>query len=374
MQLQIIHKDTQTKARVGRFTTPHGPVDTPVFMPVGTQGTVKTMSPEELREIGLGIILGNTYHLAMRPGVEIVGKAGGLHRFMHWGGAILTDSGGYQVFSLASLREISDDGVSFRSHIDGQSHFLGPERAVQIQEVLGSDIMMVLDECTPYPCEYDYACNSMVRSLQWAFRCKSTRRRDGSALFGIVQGGTYSQLRIRSAEELMRIGFDGYAIGGLSVGEPRTLMLENVELCASLLPEDQPRYLMGCGTPVEILEAVARGVDMFDCVMPTRNGRNGTAFTRSAKVPVKNGAYREDMGPLEEGCGCTTCRNYSRAYIRHLFNAGEVLGLRLVTYHNLYYYHGLMAEIRRAIAEGTFDRFRREYIENYERGGHGDQK
>jgi queuine tRNA-ribosyltransferase len=337
-------------------------------MPVGTQGTVKTMSPEELREIGFGIILGNTYHLAMRPGVEIVEKAGGLHRFMHWDGAILTDSGGYQVFSLASLREIGDDGVSFRSHVDGQLHFLSPERAIQIQESLGSDIMMVLDECTPYPCEYDYACNSMERSLQWALRCKRMRKRDGSALFGIVQGGTYAPLRVRSAEELMRIGFDGYAIGGLSVGEPRMLMLENVELCASLLPEAQPRYLMGCGTPVEILEGVARGVDMFDCVMPTRNGRNGTAFTRWGKVAVRNGAYREDMGPLEEGCGCVTCRNYSRAYVRHLFNAGEVLGLRLVTYHNLYYYHRLMADVRRAITEGNFDRFKREYIERYERG------
>jgi queuine tRNA-ribosyltransferase len=300
--------------------------------------------------------------------VEIVEKAGGLHRFMHWDGAILTDSGGYQVFSLASLREIGDDGVSFRSHVDGQLHFLSPERAIQIQESLGSDIMMVLDECTPYPCEYDYACNSMERSLQWALRCKRMRKRDGSALFGIVQGGTYAPLRVRSAEELMRIGFDGYAIGGLSVGEPRMLMLENVELCASLLPEAQPRYLMGCGTPVEILEGVARGVDMFDCVMPTRNGRNGTAFTRWGKVAVRNGAYREDMGPLEEGCGCVTCRNYSRAYVRHLFNAGEVLGLRLVTYHNLYYYHRLMADVRRAITEGNFDRFKREYIERYERG------
>jgi len=367
-RFEVIHKDGGTKARVGRFATAHGVVDTPVFMPVGTQGTVKTMSPEELQEIGFKIILGNTYHLSMRPGVEVITRAGGLHRFMHWGGALLTDSGGYQVFSLASLREISDEGVSFRSPLDGQVHFLSPERATQIQEAFGSDIMMVLDECTPYPCEYDYACNSMERSLQWALRCKNARRPGGAALFGIVQGGTYAQLRSRSVEELLRIGFDGYAIGGLSVGEPRMIMLENVAHCTSLLPERQPRYLMGCGTPVEILEAVARGVDMFDCVMPTRNGRNGTAFTRSGKLPVKNGAYRDDMGPLEEGCGCATCRNYSRAYLRHLFNAGEVLGLRLVTYHNLYFYHSLMADIRKAIAAGAFEQFSRECAERYEHG------
>jgi len=368
VEFHILHKDRQTMARVGRFTTPHGVVDTPVFMPVGTQGTVKTMSPEELQEIGFAIILGNAYHLAMRPGVDIITRAGGLHRFMHWGGALLTDSGGYQVFSLANLREISDGGVSFRSPIDGQTHFLSPERAIQIQEALGSDIMMVLDECAPYPCEYDYACNSMERSLQWALRCKNARRPDGAPLFGIVQGGTYAQLRSRSVHELLRIGFDGYAIGGLSVGEPRMVMLENVERCTSLLPERQPRYLMGCGTPVEILEAVARGVDMFDCVMPTRNGRNGTAFTAFGKLPVKNGAYRDDMKPLEEGCGCAACRNYSRAYLRHLFNAGEVLGLRLVTYHNLYFYHRLMADIRQAIAAGAFEQLRRERTERYERG------
>jgi queuine tRNA-ribosyltransferase len=371
MEFILSHKDRGSAARTGRLATPHGVVDTPVFMPVGTQGTVKTMSPEELSEIGFPIILSNTYHLALRPGITVIQQAGGLHAFMHWDRALLTDSGGYQVFSLASLREISEDGVSFRSHIDGQGHFLSPESAIGLQEGLGSDIMMVLDECTPYPCEHDYACNSLGRSLQWALRCKNARRSPGGALFGIVQGSTYSDLRKRSAEELVRIGFDGYAIGGLSVGEPMALMLESVELCTSLLPENQPRYLMGCGTPVEILEAVTRGVDMFDCVMPTRNGRNGTAFTRRGKLPVKNGEYREDMGPLEEGCGCVACRNYTRAYLRHLFNAGEVLGMRLVTYHNLYFYHKLMADIRRTVAAGEFETFKSRFIKEYGTREHG---
>jgi queuine tRNA-ribosyltransferase len=371
MDFKLLYKDRGSKARAGRLTTDHGVIDTPVFMPVGTQGTVKTMRPEELHDIGFMIILGNTYHLSMRPGVNVVEKAGGLHRFMNWDGALLTDSGGYQVFSLASLREIRKDGVSFRSHLDGQLHFLGPESAVDIQQRLGSDIMMVLDECTPYPCEYDYACNSMELSLEWAIRCKSAKSRQGSALFGIVQGSTYEELRRRSAEELIKIGFDGYAIGGLSVGEPRLVMLENVELCTSILPEQQPRYLMGCGTPLEILEAVARGIDMFDCVMPTRNGRNGTAFTRWGKLPVKNGAYKEDMRPLEKGCECATCRHYTRAYLRHLFNADEILGPRLVTYHNLYFYHNLMATTRRAIAEGSFNEFKEDFIKAYKPGPNG---
>jgi len=366
---ELIAGDRETDARAGRLVTRRGAIDTPVFMPVGTQGTVKTMSPEELEEIGFGIILGNTYHLALRPGVEIIKRAGGLHRFMHWGGAILTDSGGYQVFSLARLRKIKEDGVSFQSHIDGSPHFLSPERAIEIQEGLGSDIMMALDECAPYPCEYDYACNSLGRSLKWALRCKlrckNARSPSGAALFGIVQGSTYRELREKSIEELLRIGFDGYAIGGLSVGEPREVLLENVELCASLLPEGAPRYLMGCGTPVEIVEAVSRGVDMFDCVMPTRNGRNGTAFTHSGKLLVKDGAYKEDLSPLEEGCGCVACRNYSRAYIRHLFNAGEILGLRLVSYHNLFFYRTLMADIRKSILEGSFAGFRKEFIRKY---------
>ncbi|MDD5557971.1 MAG: tRNA guanosine(34) transglycosylase Tgt [bacterium] len=372
MRFELTGADMETGARAGVLSTPHGEVETPAFMPVGTQGTVKTMSPEELREIGYRLILSNTYHLSLRPGVEIIRRAGGLHAFMHWDGALLTDSGGYQVFSLAALREISDDGVSFRSHVDGRPHFLSPEGAIGIQEALGADIMMVLDECTPYPCGRDYACVSTDRSLQWALRCKNARRSAGQALFGIVQGGTCGDLRARSAEELVRIGFDGYAIGGLSVGEPMALMLETVERCAALLPGDRPRYLMGCGSPIEILEAVARGVDMFDCVMPTRNGRNGTAFTRRGKLPVKNGAYREDLGPIEEGCGCAACRHYTRAYIRHLFNAGEVLGLRLVTAHNLHFYRGLMAGIRRAVEAGTFASFRRQFAEEYtggERGG-----
>ena len=369
MDFAVLHNDVESAARTGTVTTPHGTFDTPVFMPVGTQGTVKTMSPEELREIGFGIILGNTYHLSLRPGADVVERAGGLHRFMHWDGAILTDSGGYQVFSLATLREISAEGVSFRSHIDGAAHFLSPEKAIAIQGALGADIMMVLDECTPYPCGQDYACISMERSLEWAFRCKAARRSPHAALFGIVQGGTYAALRMRSAEGLVRIGFDGYAIGGLSVGEPRPLMLETVAHCCRMLPDDKPRYLMGCGTPVEILEAVARGVDMFDCVMPTRNGRNGTAFTARGKLAVKNGAFREDLRPLEEGCGCAVCRHYTRAYLRHLFNAGEVLGLRLVTYHNLYFYRRLMQRIQESIAAGTFAAFRRGFIEGYEHGG-----
>ncbi len=365
MHFELLHKDKEMGARAGRFSTAHGTVDTPVFMPVGTQGTVKAMSPEELHEIGFRIILGNTYHLSMRPGVDIIKKAGGLHRFIHWDGALLTDSGGYQVFSLASLRDIREEGVSFRSHIDGKLHFLSPEGAVEIQRAFGSDIMMVLDECTPYPCERDYACNSMELSLKWAIRCKNAHTREGSALFGIVQGSTYEVLRRRSAEELIRIGFDGYAIGGLGVGEPRLVMLENVGLCTTILPERQPRYLMGCGTPVEILEAVSLGIDMFDCVMPTRNGRNGTAFTRRGKLPVKNGVYKDDMRPLEEGCDCIACRNYTRAYLRHLFNADEILGPRLVTYHNLYFYNGLMADIRKAIAEGDFKGFKEDFIKEY---------
>jgi queuine tRNA-ribosyltransferase len=373
MEFGVVRKDVETAARVGRLSTAHGSFDTPVFMPVGTQGSVKAMSPGELREIGFGIILGNTYHLSLRPGAEIVARAGGLRSFMSWDGAILTDSGGYQVFSLAALRGITADGVSFRSHIDGAAHFLGPVEAIRIQEALGSDIMMVLDECTPYPCTPDYACKSLERSLEWALRCKNARRSERAALFGIVQGATYPEARRRSAEGLVRIGFDGYAIGGLSVGEPAHLMLENVSECCRVLPAESPRYLMGCGTPVEIVEAVARGVDMFDCVMPTRNGRNGTAFTDRGKLPVKNGRFKADFRPIEDGCCCAACRNHTRAYLRHLFNAGEMLGPRLVTYHNLHYYHRLMARVREAVAAGTFARFARDFIEGYTDGGGMDE-
>jgi len=369
MEFRILGRDALTNARRGELITSRGVVRTPVFMPVATRAAIRALGLRDIGEIGFDIILSNTYHLYMRPGTAVLEKAGGLHRFMSYERPILTDSGGFQVFSLSSLRKLHDHGVEFRSHIDGSRHLFTPRTVLDIQRVIGSDIMMVLDECAPYPCEQDYACNSMERSLEWAFRCKAARRSPHAALFGIVQGGTYAALRTRSAAELVRIGFDGYAIGGLSVGEPRPLMLETVAHCCRTLPDDRPRYLMGCGTPVEIVEAVARGVDMFDCVMPTRNGRNGTAFTARGKLAVKNGAFREDFRPIEEGCGCAACRHYTRAYLRHLFNAGEVLGLRLVTYHNLHFYHRLMRRIRESIAAGTFEEFRRGFIGEYQHGG-----
>lgn len=356
--------DSTSPARLGIITTSHGDVQTPVFMPVGTQATVKTLSPEDLYDVGAEIILANTYHLFLRPGHELIREMGGLHGFMNWKRPILTDSGGFQVFSLSELRKITDEGVRFQSHIDGGTkHFITPEYAVAIQEALGADIIMAFDECTPYPASRDYAVESLERTLRWAARCRDAKNNTGQALFGIVQGGMYADLRRRSAEALVEMGFDGYAIGGLSVGETKQMMYEMVEAAVPFLPEDRPRYLMGVGTPEDLLECAERGIDMFDCVMPTRNARNGTFFTSTGKVVIKNRRYEKDAAPIDAECGCYTCRNYSRAYIRHLFNAGEVLGLRLGTIHNLYFYLSLMRAIRLSIENGRFRSFKKEFME-----------
>jgi len=343
-------------ARAGVLETAHGPVKTPVFMPVGTQGSVKGVSPRELREVGAQIILGNTYHLHLRPGEETVGLAGGLHSFMGWDGPILTDSGGYQVFSLAKLRKVSDEGVRFRSHIDGSERFLSPEKAIDIQLVLGSDILMVLDECPPSEADRAAIEKAVERTRAWAARCRERAGRlaPGYGLFGIVQGGVHADLRRQSAQALVEIGFEGYAIGGLGLGEPRERMLEAVEATTSVLPPDRPRYFMGLGTPAEIVEVIARGVDMFDCVLPTRLGRHGTALTGQGAVVVRNARYARDFGPLEAGCACYACRNFTRAYIRHLIVAGEILGLLLCTHHNLHFLLRLTAEAREAILEDRF--------------------
>jgi queuine tRNA-ribosyltransferase len=364
---ELLKTDTASAARLGRLTLTHGVVETPCFMPVGTQGTVKCMTPHEMRELGAEILLSNTYHLNLRPGIEIIRAAGGLHRFMGWDGPILTDSGGYQVFSLAKLRKIMDDGVEFQSHIDGARCFLGPREVVAIQHALGSDIAMVLDECPRYPCDRETACKAVDRSLTWAARCKEEAAKTGfrGKLFGIVQGGVHGDLRRRCAEELARTGFDGYAIGGLSVGEPDEELLRIAGDTAPLLPADQARYVMGVGTPRQLVELVARGADMFDCALPTRIGRNGTAFTRRGTQSARVAAWKDDSRPVEEGCGCYCCRHYSRAYVRHLFNAGEILGLRLLTWHNLHVYLQLMRDIRAAIADGSFESFRREFVANY---------
>ena len=347
---------------------PHGEVDTPCFMPVGTQGTVKSITPEELRSLGAQIILANTYHLSLRPGIEIIERAGGLHQFMHWDGPMLTDSGGYQVLSLADLRKISEEGVTFSDHIEGTLHHLTPEKVIQIQQVLGSDIIMAFDECPPYPSEYDYACKSLELTLQWALKCRKSHIDGQQVLFGIVQGSVFKDLRRKSVEELEKIGFAGYGIGGLSVGEPKLLMFEMAEYTASLLPLDKPRYLMGTGTPDDIVTQLAYGVDMVDCTVPTRYGRNGSVFTDRGKMVIRNAIYKDDHRPIDEGCGCYVCRNYSRAYIRHLFNTGEMLGPRLGTFHNLHFYLKLMRKARRAISEGKYGKFQKEFLEEFKTG------
>ncbi|QSV45848.1 tRNA guanosine(34) transglycosylase Tgt [Geobacter benzoatilyticus] len=357
------------RARLGSLTTSRGTIETPIFMPVGTQATVKAMTPEELTAIGAQIILANTYHLYIRPGHELIGRMGGLHRFMHWDRPILTDSGGFQVFSLNDLRKISEEGVKFQSHLDGSYHFITPESAIGIQEALGSDIAMCFDECTPYPATHDYARRSMEMTTRWARRCKDARTREDQALFGIVQGGMYRDLREQSAAELREIGFDGYAVGGLSVGEEKELMYEVMEYASPTLPEDRPRYVMGIGAPEDLIEAVWHGFDMFDCVMPTRNARNGMLFTSFGRVNIKGAAYAEDTGPLDPECDCYVCRNYSRAYLRHLYRSGEILSSRLNTYHNLHYYLSLMAQVRAAIAEGRYAEFRREFYAKRELKG-----
>lgn len=352
-------------ARRACLTTAHGRIETPAFMPVGTQATVKAVAPDELKAMAAPIILGNTYHLHLRPGMEIIAAAGGLHRFMNWEGPILTDSGGYQVFSLAALNRVTDEGVAFRSHIDGSPLFLGPAEAMEIQRILGSDIAMAFDECPPYPCDRDRAAASLARTLTWARRCRDCAPAAGQLVFGIVQGAGYADLRQEAAEALVQMDFDGYAVGGVSVGEPEEKMYQAIEWAVPALPATRPRYLMGVGSPPQIVEAVARGIDMFDCVLPTRVGRNGSAYTRDGMLQMKAGRYKQDFSPIEEGCTCPACQSFSRAYIRHLLNVREILGLRLLTLHNLYFYLNLMREIRAALAAGTFDAFRRAFRARY---------
>jgi queuine tRNA-ribosyltransferase len=394
--------DKSTKARSGRLKTGHGLIGTPAFMPVGTQGSVKAVSSRELRELNTQIVLGNTYHLFVRPGLEVIKNFGGLHHFMNWDGPILTDSGGYQIFSLAKLRKITEEGVHFQNHVDGTPAFVSPEIAMEIQTVLGSDIAMVLDECPPWPCDYDYAARSMEMTIRWARRCKvvavallshpeqkcqsrsdrgipmrkvpvapgdsSTAlrsARNDQLIFGIVQGATFPELRKQSAQASVEIGFDGYAIGGVSVGEPEEEMMRAVESSASFLPENKPRYAMGLGTPPQLLELIARGMDMFDCVLPTRLARNGTAFAASGTLNLKNAEFARDKNPIVQGCACPACQEYTRGYIRHLIKAEEILGLRLITLHNLHFYLDLMRQARNAIEKGTFDEFRGDFVDNY---------
>jgi len=355
MQFELINTDHQ--ARRGRLTFARGTVETPAFMPVGTYGTVKAMTPEELLEIGAEIILGNTFHLMLRPGTEVIREHGDLHDFMHWQGPILTDSGGFQVFSLGEMRKITEEGVTFASPVDGSKVFMGPEESMAVQRALGSDIVMIFDECTPYPASEAEARKSMELSLRWAGRSKEAHGDNPNALFGIVQGGMYPGLRRESLAGLLAIGFDGYAIGGLSVGEPKEEMMATLEGITPHMPTDKPRYLMGVGKPEDIVEAVRRGVDMFDCVMPTRNARNGHLFTSEGVVKIRNAGHQHDTGPLDPACDCYTCRNYSRSYLRHLDKTGEILGARLNTIHNLYYYQSLMRGLRRAIEEGALEDF-----------------
>lgn len=366
VRFELLKREKYTGARRGRLYTPHGTVETPVFMPVGTQATVKTMSPEELKEIGAEIILSNTYHLFLRPGHDIVREAGGLHAFMHWDRSILTDSGGFQVFSLSSLRHITEEGVEFRSHLSGEKLFLSPEKVMEVENALGADIIMAFDECPPYPSSREYIKQSLERTSRWAKRCQAAHRRPhDQALFGIVQGGMERDLRQQSAEELLELDLPGYAVGGLSVGEPKPLMYEVLAYTTPLLPADKPRYLMGVGSPDDLFEGVQRGIDMFDCVLPTRIARNGTCMTSVGKVVIRNAIYARDWEKLDPNCDCYTCRNYSRAYIRHLLKADEIFGLRLTTYHNLYFLVQLMKNIREAIEQDRFLEFKKEFYESY---------
>src|SRR6202162_5095965 len=404
---ELLRQDRQSKARHGRLLTAHGAIETPAFMPVGTQGSVKAMSPRELKELNAQIILGNTYHLFVRPGVEVIKHFGGLHKFMNWDGPILTDSGGYQIFSLAKLRKITEDGVQFQNHVDGTPAFISPEIAMEIQAALGSDIAMALDECAPYPCERDYAARSLKMTTRWAKRCKEWKTENaqrstlnaqrsmeeiveanaspartvspakpktaaGTAattarqlLFGIVQGATFDDLRKQSAQAIVDLDFDGYAIGGVSVGEPEEEMMRAVEAAEPFLPRDKPRYAMGLGTPPQMLEMIARGMDMFDCVLATRLERNGTAFTSTGTLNLKNAEFALDKGPIEQDCACPACREFTRGYIRHLIKAEEILGLRLITLHNLHFYLDLMKQARAEIEAGTFDEFRKNFVSHY---------
>jgi queuine tRNA-ribosyltransferase len=362
---ELLQTDPSSRARLGRVTTSHGLVDTPVFMSVGTQGSVKALDPRELREMGTQIILGNTYHLNIRPGLDIIRAAGGLHRFINWERPILTDSGGFQVFSLATIRKIQAHGVEFRSHLDGSLLFLGPKEAMAIQATLGSDIAMVFDDCPPHTSTPRELRSAVERTLRWAAECREQPRADGQMVFGIVQGGANPALREECAKALVALKFDGYAIGGVSVGEPEPEMMRAVEMTEPFLPIHQPRYAMGLGTPAQMVELIARGVDMFDCVLPTRVARNGTAFTRQGSLSIKAGACKADFQPIEPGCDCFACRHFTRAYLRHLLNVGEILGLRMLSVHNTRMYLRTMAEVRSAIAHGTFAEYRREFAANY---------
>lgn len=363
---ELIKECSRSGARLGKLHTPHGTFDTPMFMPVGTQATVKTLSPEELYAMGSQVILSNTYHLFLRPGHELVRKAGGLHNFMRYNRGMLTDSGGFQVFSLGAMRKIKEEGVTFRSHIDGSKKFLSPEIATEVQEALGADIAMAFDECIPYPADFDYAKQSTLRTTRWAKRCLDTHTREDQSMFGIVQGGMYPELRKMSAEQLTEMDFAGYGIGGLSVGEPKPLMYEILSQTTEHMPKNKVRYLMGVGTPDCIVEAVNLGVDMFDCVFPTRVARNGTAMIPEGRLVVRNAIYAEDFRPIDERCSCYTCRNFSRAYIRHLFKAEELFALRLLTIHNLHFLLEFTRQIREAIANDTFPELRERFLENYQ--------
>lgn len=362
---ELLKTDTSSKARLGRLTTAHGVIDTPVFMPVGTQGSVKALDPRELLEMGTQIMLGNTYHLSIRPGMDIIKQAGGLHRFINWPHPILTDSGGFQVFSLAKIRKIKPHGVEFRSHLDGSPLFLGPKEAMQIQRELGSDIAMVFDECPPHGCTPREARLAVERTIRWAGECREQSRAEGQQVFGIVQGGSNAALREECAKALIPMEFDGYAIGGVSVGEPEPEMMQAVEFAEPHLPAHKPRYAMGLGTPAQLVELVARGVDMFDCVLPTRVARNGTAYTSKGAVSIKGGFNKADFGPIEEGCTCYACQNFTRAYLRHLLNVNEILGLRMLSVHNSHMYLKVMLDIRANLAAGTFGEFRQKFKENF---------
>jgi queuine tRNA-ribosyltransferase len=362
---ELLSLDAGSKARLGRLRTARGVIETPAFMPVGTQASVKALDPRELEEMGTQVVLGNTYHLNIRPGIEIIEAAGGLHRFMGWSGPILTDSGGFQVFSLAKIRKIKAHGVEFRSHLDGSPLFLGPREAMAIQRRLGSDIAMTFDECPPHDAPAKEQRLAVERTIRWARECRGEPRAAGQLVFGIVQGGSNPTLRAECAGAVVGLGFDGYAIGGVSVGEPEPEMMRAVEFTEPHLPAGQARYAMGLGTPAQMVELVARGVDLFDCVLPTRVARNGTAFTRRGTFAIKGGAVKAELGPIEEGCGCFACRRFSRAYVRHLLNVNEILGLRLVSVHNTHFYLQVMAEIRARLRSGTFGAYRRQFADTY---------
>jgi queuine tRNA-ribosyltransferase len=365
LMFELLETDRSTQARLGRLTTGHGVVETPIYMPVGTQGSVKALDPRELEEMGTQILLGNTYHLYIRPGLEILEEAGGLHRFMNWSKPILTDSGGFQVFSLAKIRKIKAHGVEFRSHLDGSLLFLGPKESMAIQRVLGADIAMVFDDCPPATATAREVRAAVERTIRWAAECREQPRLAGQQVFGIVQGGGHAELRAECARAVTGLRFDGYAIGGVSVGEPEPEMLRAVEATIPFLPADQPRYAMGLGTPAQMVELIARGVDMFDCVLPTRVARNGTAFTRKGAISLKGGGYKKDWGPIDAGCDCFACQRFTRAYLRHLLNVNEILGLRMLSVHNSHLFLRVMTEVREHLRAGTFGEFRREFIAGY---------